>query len=380
VEGAIRRAKVEWERTFDSVPDLIAILDTKYKIVRANKAMAKRLGKSPEDCIGLTCFACVHGTKRPPDYCPHSKTIKDRKEHMVEVHEEKMGGYFLVSTTPLIDERGEFIGSVHVARNITERKKAEQQAIYLASFPGQNSNPILEFDLEGNAIYQNEAAGQALKAAGLDDPQAFLTNEPRALIAELKGKQKALAPREVQVGERTYLATFSPVPAGDRIRIYSIDVTDRRHIEKALEDSEKKYRLLFEKIGAGLVLYDVITDKKGGPVDLRIVNVNPAYEEMMGLRAAKIVGKTVREALPWAEDEIIRTFGMVGLTGKGVHLERKVAALGRDFDLIAYSPKKGQVALVFTDITERKKAEEELRRNKEQLEKLLKERAAGPGK
>ncbi len=127
VEQAIRRAEVEWERTFDSVPDLIAILDRKHRIVRANKAMAQALSMMPEQCVGLSCYKCVHGLVNPPDFCPHAKTLKDGLEHTEEVHEKRLGGDFLVSTTPLMNEEGVMIGSVHVARNITARKQMEKK-------------------------------------------------------------------------------------------------------------------------------------------------------------------------------------------------------------------------------------------------------------
>jgi PAS domain S-box-containing protein len=119
-------AKNDLERTFDSIPDFIAILDNQYRIVRANRAMAQQLGVTPEKATGLFCYQCVHGLDNPPDFCPHAQTVKDGKEHTVEVHEPRLGGDFLVSTTPLKDEKGNIIGSVHVARNITERKKAEE--------------------------------------------------------------------------------------------------------------------------------------------------------------------------------------------------------------------------------------------------------------
>ena len=120
------QAKNDWERTFDTVPDFIAVLYNKHRIVRANKAMTQQLEVKPEQAIGLTCYSCVHGTSIPPEFCPHAKTLQDGKEHVAEVHEPRLGGDFIVSTTPLRDEKGHMIGSVHVARNITERKKAEE--------------------------------------------------------------------------------------------------------------------------------------------------------------------------------------------------------------------------------------------------------------
>ncbi|MGO9097449.1 MAG: response regulator [Bryobacteraceae bacterium] len=126
-QEALRRAKEEWERTFDSVPDLIAILDNEHRVVRANRAMAERLGLTPEECVGLTCFQCVHKTEQPPEFCPHAQTVRDGLEHVAEVHEDNLGGDFLVSTTPLRDEHGRMVGSAHVARDITARKRAEER-------------------------------------------------------------------------------------------------------------------------------------------------------------------------------------------------------------------------------------------------------------
>ncbi len=125
-EEALRRAKEEWELTFDSVPDLVAIIDNEHRIRRVNRAMARRLGLTPEQCVGLRCFEHVHGTCAPPLFCPHSRTILDGREHDAEVREERLGGDFIVTTTPLVDARGGRIGTVHVAHDITARKKAEE--------------------------------------------------------------------------------------------------------------------------------------------------------------------------------------------------------------------------------------------------------------
>ncbi len=122
----IARAKEEWERTFNSVPDMIAILDTRHRIIRVNNSMAKHLEIKPEQCIGMPCYKYLHGLDKPHDLCPHSATLKDGKEHVQEIHEDYLGMDLFVSTTPLMDNNGEMVGSVHVARDITERKKVEE--------------------------------------------------------------------------------------------------------------------------------------------------------------------------------------------------------------------------------------------------------------
>lgn len=125
IEGSLERAKKEWERTFDSVPDLIAILDDKHRIIRVNRSMAKQLNREPKDCIGLLCHEAIHGTLCPPAFCPQTHTLCDNLTHEVEIYEESLGGDYLISTTPLHDAAGNLIGTVHVARDISDRKSAE---------------------------------------------------------------------------------------------------------------------------------------------------------------------------------------------------------------------------------------------------------------
>jgi PAS domain S-box-containing protein len=107
------------------VPDLIMILDNEYRVVRVNKAMADRLGCTHKDLVGQICYDVFHGAKEPAALCPHARLMADGLSHTAEVHEDRLGGDFLVSVNPLHDPDGKLVGSVHVARDITERKQAE---------------------------------------------------------------------------------------------------------------------------------------------------------------------------------------------------------------------------------------------------------------
>jgi len=93
-DKAVLRAKEEWERTFNTIPDLIAILDKEHRVLRVNQAMAERLGRTPDQCIGATCHEVVHGLSCPPAFCPHTLTCGDGREHVAEVHEAALGGHF----------------------------------------------------------------------------------------------------------------------------------------------------------------------------------------------------------------------------------------------------------------------------------------------
>lgn len=123
-EEAILRAKEEWERTFDAVPDFIALLDNEHRITRINKAMGELLGKAPEEVIGRPCYKAVHGLDEAPDFCPHSQVVGTGRERSTEVQE--FGRIFAVSVSPIFSPDGQLLGGVHVARDITARREMEE--------------------------------------------------------------------------------------------------------------------------------------------------------------------------------------------------------------------------------------------------------------
>ncbi len=132
LQDEILKAKDEWERTFDAVPDLISIIDRDHRIVRVNKSMSDRLGIPVRDAVGHTCYEIVHHSGQPPRSCPHQILMSDGKEHVQEIHEDTLNGDFLVTASPLRDAAGTVTGCVHVLHDITEPKRAEkalQQAL-----------------------------------------------------------------------------------------------------------------------------------------------------------------------------------------------------------------------------------------------------------
>ncbi len=126
-EEKLRRAAEEWTMTFNSISDPVSIHDKDFRLVRVNKAFADILGLKPDEVIGKTCYELVHGTKEPPADCPHKRTIDTRKPHIGEFFDKRLGLYLEVSTSPVLDENGELIGSTHIAKDITERKQSEQR-------------------------------------------------------------------------------------------------------------------------------------------------------------------------------------------------------------------------------------------------------------
>jgi PAS domain S-box-containing protein len=125
-EEKLKRAVAEWRTTFDSITDLVSIHDRDFKFVGVNKAFANAFNMEAEELIGKTCYEIVHWTDEPISLCPHAKTMKTKKPMTTQFFEPRLGVYLEVATSPIFNEAGEVTGSVHVARDITERKKLEQ--------------------------------------------------------------------------------------------------------------------------------------------------------------------------------------------------------------------------------------------------------------
>ena len=124
----VERAKAEWENTFDAMPDLVAIVDGEYHLVRVNRAMAERLSVAPEDLVGQRCYAVMHGTDAPWPGCPHPHALATGRPTTLELEDPHLGGIFHVTTSPLVDADGRAAWCVHIVRDITEMKRLEEEA------------------------------------------------------------------------------------------------------------------------------------------------------------------------------------------------------------------------------------------------------------
>jgi len=113
----------EWGLTFDAIPDHVALIGLDMRLTKVNKAFALQVGKKPEDLVGEPCYRYICG-RESNEHCPHRLTIKDGKTHTIELQLEHLGGDYIVTTSPLRDRKGHICGSVHVAHDITDSKKA----------------------------------------------------------------------------------------------------------------------------------------------------------------------------------------------------------------------------------------------------------------
>ncbi|ODS31275.1 MAG: PAS/PAC domain protein, partial [Candidatus Scalindua rubra] len=163
----ISEAKKDWENTFDSISDLISILDEDFNIIRCNKAVARKFNLKSEDIIGKKCYEVFHGTDKPLPNCTYVLSRQSLRPITEEIEDSQMGGIFIISSFPRLDERGKFIGCVQIIRDITKQKEIEKQEQILLERIKESEEKYRELfeivtdgivftDLEGNVLDCNK--------------------------------------------------------------------------------------------------------------------------------------------------------------------------------------------------------------------------------
>ena len=132
-QEAIRRAKEEWELTFNTVPDPVLLLDDQYRIRYANRATARLAGVEPEDLNNRICYEALHGLSQPHPDCPRARMLETGREQRADLVDTKLGKVFETTTAPLFEPSGKMRGSVEVLHEITGRKLAEDSLRQLSA-------------------------------------------------------------------------------------------------------------------------------------------------------------------------------------------------------------------------------------------------------
>jgi PAS domain S-box-containing protein len=120
-------AEAELENIFGSISDMVFFTDRNYTIKKVNQAVINKVGLPSGEIEGKKCYQVFHGMDEPWPSCPHHKTVEDMKAYVEELEDKHLQGTYLTSTSPIFDAEGEFLGTVHVVRDITEMKELQNK-------------------------------------------------------------------------------------------------------------------------------------------------------------------------------------------------------------------------------------------------------------
>src|SRR5450756_2068458 len=257
VEAALLQARDDWESTFDSLTDMVTIHDKNYDIIRANSSARQMLGLPLLGNLitNAKCFMCYHGTEKPPEGCPSCRSLVTEQPGSFELFEPHLNRYLEIRAIPRFDTHHQCIGLVHVVRDITERKQAEEEILRERAFFDQ----LIETAPEGIAITDTQGRVMRVNAEfvrmfgyGVDEAVGQDIDDlvaPPALDAEARGMTTSSSHGETKFLETVRrrkddtLVDVSVIAApvliaGKQEANYAIyrDITERKQMEQKLEE------------------------------------------------------------------------------------------------------------------------------------------------
>jgi PAS domain S-box-containing protein len=125
----VTMAEQQLENIFESISDMVYFVSKDYEIKNINRAVSDKIGRPQSEILGKKCYEIFHGMNEPLQKCPHHKTVSTKKAYIEELEEPHLGGTFLTSSSPIFDSSGEFMGSVHVVRDISELKNLREKLV-----------------------------------------------------------------------------------------------------------------------------------------------------------------------------------------------------------------------------------------------------------
>jgi len=380
-EQALREREARLRAIFQGAAIGVALIDLGGRALESNQTLQKMLGYSRSELRQKVFTEFTH----KEDLAASVRIFDDLAQgkcdyYQIEtryVRKDNEIVWIRLTASLVRSDAGKPNYVINMMEDVSERKWAEQklllnqerfQLLSEAAFEG-----ILIHE-DGRIIDGNQALGRML---GYDIPdilgrdfREFVPEEYHELIHE-SIRRDSTTPYEVKCLKQDG-ATFdiqvwghSIEYQGRKVRLATIrDITEQKKAQQELENSEARYRGLFENTRSGFAYHQVIFDEANRPVDYKFLEVNEAFEAMTGLKREDVVGKLVSAALPnikASDFDWIETYGQVALTGQPVHFEQYSEQLHRWYSVSAYSMLTGFFAVIFEDVTEQRMIEEEMR-------------------
>lgn len=381
--------------TLNSIADAVIATDCNASVTLINRVAEQLTASTSEMAIGKSICEFIHLVNketREPVLNPVLETllhgVAQGASNNILILPDGTEYNIAHSCAPIRDRDDEVIGAVLVFRNITAENIAQQALLdsteRVKTILDTVSDGIVTFNARTQVIESVNTATEKMfgyKAAelvgqkisiivpefdgtpgALDYYKTSLEERSKGIVREVIGQQKdgqflpmEIAVNEMRLGGQRYLACV--------LR----NITARKHAEALMLESEYRYRSLFETIDEGFCVAEIIY-KNDQPVDQFFLEINPSFEKHSGFKNAQ--GRYVSEFIPDLGADLFAIYDQVLQTGEPIRFEYQVPSLQRWFDI--YTCRLGKqgsskVAILFTDVTQRKMSEQALRESDERV-------------
>ena len=375
----------EVDNIYAHAPIGLGVLDHDLRWVRINQRLAARNGRSIEAHLGKE-FRQVLPYLADQLEAGLKQVLDGGVARLgVEVGNELppglgFSGYWVENWVPINNEDGDVIGINIVAEEVTSASQIQQDLILRNQAIEAVGNGILIADASvGNPsdapiVFSNKAFTQITGY----EPEDVIGRDCRFLQDEQTDQQRVSEIREALRSGTECLVVLrnrrkdgshfwnelriAPIPnaAGQPGHFVAVltDVTERKIVEQRLLESESRYRTLFNSLDSGFCVFEMLYDENGKACDYLFLETNPEFVQHSGLHDA--VGKSAMTLVPGLEQRWVDYYAEVAETGEAKYLVEESPTMGRWFEVHAFrfgEAKLRQVALMFTDITERKRYE-----------------------
>lgn len=391
-EQAQKKAENEKATILNTMSELVVYQDAEHKVIWANRAAGESVGSTAEKLLGRYCYEIWQGRDKPCANCPVEKAWKTGRLETEEVHnsDDKV---WSVRANPVKNEAGKVIGVVEVTSDITERKRAEltlrQSELRHRTIIRTSMDGFWLSDLFANILEVNDSC---CKMSGYSREELTQMTIPQIEAAETPGEVKQHIQRIINDGSDRFetvhrrkdgslyeveVSTHYLPMEGGRLFYFFRDITENKRAEKALQESEERFRRALENIPDVIVIY--------GP-DLRIRYINSATQRITGHPASYFIGRRDDEVWPPEVCQVyLPALKEAFSTRKTCSLETDLLMPGAGLHnlkitcvpIVDEKDEVREVVGITHDLTERKQAEQELQESEIRYSELFENMSNG---
>jgi PAS domain S-box-containing protein len=402
MEDRLSREEQRFRSLFTNVAIGIVEVDSEDRIISVNDRICEILGYTREELLMMTVYDITIPEDRARSYQTNALIHSGEKGIVgYEKRYQKKDNTALwvhVTISGVYDSAGRHLSSVGTVEDITERKKSEEalkrsesimkHAGIMANLGAWELGLTSADRIEGNPLHWSEQVyrifgyepGEVNVTTGLFYERVHPDDRKRVMdaVREALDVKKPYTIEHRIIWEngsvRTVIenaeTTFDN--SGRPVRMIGAvqDITERVRTLEALAESEEKFRSLFENITEGVALHEVIYNDNQ-PADFSIIETNSAFREYFDMNGASINGKPARDLYIEKGLPVSDKYFDVAETRQIHKFETSVGNPGKHFIVNVISPKTGQFATVFEDITDQKRNEIEIRQKNEELTRFI---------